>query len=182
MARAKTAAHKKPSRRRSSAAGVASPASPGTSSPGGRRSTRAAEAASRSEFLSVFGSNFGNNFAPAFQSNDHIYFCWGSGMILVLSGEAGSRRAPRRHRYRPGTVALQEIRRFQKTWNLLIPAAPFIRTVKEISNFYAPEIGRWTAEALTALQEVSSTMLQRIFWFICLKMQCCVQFMQSVLH
>ncbi|XP_057962944.1 histone H3-like centromeric protein CENH3 isoform X5 [Malania oleifera] len=144
MARAKTAAHKKPSRRRSSAAGVASPASPGTSSPGGRRSTRAAEAASRSE--------------------------------------AGSRRAPRRHRYRPGTVALQEIRRFQKTWNLLIPAAPFIRTVKEISNFYAPEIGRWTAEALTALQEVSSTMLQRIFWFICLKMQCCVQFMQSVLH
>ncbi|XP_057962942.1 histone H3-like centromeric protein CENH3 isoform X3 [Malania oleifera] len=112
--------------------------------PGGRRSTRAAEAASRSE--------------------------------------AGSRRAPRRHRYRPGTVALQEIRRFQKTWNLLIPAAPFIRTVKEISNFYAPEIGRWTAEALTALQEVSSTMLQRIFWFICLKMQCCVQFMQSVLH
>ncbi|KAJ8529270.1 hypothetical protein K7X08_036105 [Anisodus acutangulus] len=30
-------------------------------------------------------------------------------------------------RYRPGTVALREIRHFQKTWNLVIPAAPFIR-------------------------------------------------------
>lgn len=33
------------------------------------------------------------------------------------------------HRFRPGTVALREIRKFQKSWNLLIPAAPFIRTV-----------------------------------------------------
>ncbi|XP_010266471.1 PREDICTED: histone H3-like centromeric protein HTR12 isoform X2 [Nelumbo nucifera] len=35
------------------------------------------------------------------------------------------------HRYRPGTVALREIRRYQKTWTLLIPAAPFIRTAAE---------------------------------------------------
>uniref|UniRef100_A0A0V0H2H9 Putative ovule protein n=1 Tax=Solanum chacoense TaxID=4108 RepID=A0A0V0H2H9_SOLCH len=32
-------------------------------------------------------------------------------------------------RYRPGSVALREIRHFQKTWNLVIPAAPFIRLV-----------------------------------------------------
>ncbi|XP_052211169.1 histone H3-like centromeric protein CENH3 isoform X2 [Diospyros lotus] len=76
---------------------------------------------------------------------------------------APTRRSPRgtRHesgkkkrRYRQGTVALREIRHFQKTWKLLIPAAPFIRTVKEISNFFAPEISRWTAEALVAIQEV----------------------------
>ncbi|XP_057980272.1 histone H3-like centromeric protein CENH3 isoform X5 [Malania oleifera] len=77
--------------------------------------------------------------------------------------EAGSRNVRRHRRYRPGTVSLQEIRRLQKTWNLLIPAAPFIRTVKEISNFYAPEISRWTAEALTALQEAAEDFLVHLF-------------------
>ena len=35
-------------------------------------------------------------------------------------------------RYRPGTVALREIRRYQKTTDLLIPKAPMSRAVKEI--------------------------------------------------
>ncbi|KAF8379674.1 hypothetical protein HHK36_029118 [Tetracentron sinense] len=67
------------------------------------------------------------------------------------------------HRYRPGTVALREIRHFQKTWKLLIPAAPFIRTVKEYSNFYAPHVTRWTAEALVALQEAAEDYLVHLF-------------------
>ncbi|XP_010661900.1 histone H3-like centromeric protein CENH3 isoform X3 [Vitis vinifera] len=66
-------------------------------------------------------------------------------------------------RYRPGTVALREIRRFQKTTHLLIPAAPFIRTVREISYFFAPEISRWTAEALVALQEAAEDYLVHLF-------------------
>ena len=37
------------------------------------------------------------------------------------------------HRYRPGTVALREIRRFQKSAELLIPKAPFQRLVREIT-------------------------------------------------
>ncbi|KAL1824197.1 hypothetical protein ACET3Z_010975 [Daucus carota] len=45
--------------------------------------------------------------------------------------------------------------RFQKTWNLLIPAAPFIRTVREISFYLAPSITRLQAEALRAIQEDS---------------------------
>ncbi|GMP61198.1 hypothetical protein CsSME_00023748 [Camellia sinensis var. sinensis] len=53
----------------------------------------------------------------------------------VRTAPSNSREEPRRrkrpHR-RPGTVALQEIRRFQKTWKLLIPAAPFIRTVSPL--------------------------------------------------
>ncbi|XP_057980273.1 histone H3-like centromeric protein CENH3 isoform X6 [Malania oleifera] len=114
MARIKHVASRKTSSRRKSAAGVASPSTPGTSSRGGR-------------------SRMAGDATPS---------------------EAGSRNVRRHRRYRPGTVSLQEIRRLQKTWNLLIPAAPFIRTVKEISNFYAPEISRWTAEALTALQEI----------------------------
>ncbi|XP_052211170.1 histone H3-like centromeric protein CENH3 isoform X3 [Diospyros lotus] len=69
----------------------------------------------------------------------------------------------KKRRYRQGTVALREIRHFQKTWKLLIPAAPFIRTVKEISNFFAPEISRWTAEALVAIQEAAEDYLVRLF-------------------
>ncbi|KAF8413302.1 hypothetical protein HHK36_001280 [Tetracentron sinense] len=41
------------------------------------------------------------------------------------------RRQRKPHRYRPGTAALREIRHFQKTWKLVIPAAPFIRTAAE---------------------------------------------------
>ena len=36
------------------------------------------------------------------------------------------------HRYRPGTVALREIRRYQKSTNLLLRKAPFQRLVREI--------------------------------------------------
>ncbi|KAL3517274.1 hypothetical protein ACH5RR_024176 [Cinchona calisaya] len=69
----------------------------------------------------------------------------------------------RKHRHRPGTVALREIRHFQRTWKLLIPAAPFIRLVKEISNFFAPGVTRWTAESLVALQEAAEDYLVQLF-------------------
>ncbi|KAA8520728.1 hypothetical protein F0562_015000 [Nyssa sinensis] len=77
------------------------------------------------------------------------------------SGGRPTQRKP--HRHRPGTVALREIRHFQKTWKLLIPAAPFIRTVREISNSFAPQISRWTAEALMALQEAAEDYLVHLF-------------------
>ncbi|XP_019198734.1 PREDICTED: histone H3-like centromeric protein HTR12 isoform X1 [Ipomoea nil] len=67
------------------------------------------------------------------------------------------------HRFRPGTAALREIRHFQKTIKLLIPATRFIRLVKEISNFYAPEVSRWQAEALVALQEAAEDFLVHLF-------------------
>ncbi|WOH09539.1 hypothetical protein DCAR_0728996 [Daucus carota subsp. sativus] len=67
------------------------------------------------------------------------------------------------HRFRPGTVALREIRKFQKTWNLLIPAAPFIRTVREISFYLAPSITRWQAEALRAIQEAAEDFIIHLF-------------------
>ena len=35
------------------------------------------------------------------------------------------------HRYRPGTVALREIRRYQKSTELLIRKLPFLRLVRE---------------------------------------------------
>ncbi|GLC49832.1 hypothetical protein PLESTB_000313700 [Pleodorina starrii] len=63
------------------------------------------------------------------------------------------------HRYRPGTVALREIRKYQKSTGLLIRKLPFSRLVREISNQLLREPFRWTAEALLALQEASEDML-----------------------
>ena len=38
------------------------------------------------------------------------------------------------HRFRPGTVALREIRRYQKSTELLIRKLPFQRLVREIAQ------------------------------------------------
>ena len=38
-------------------------------------------------------------------------------------------------RYRPGTVALREIRRYQKTTDLLIPKAPMSRAVRQVVQY-----------------------------------------------
>jgi hypothetical protein len=40
------------------------------------------------------------------------------------------------HRFRPGTVALREIRRYQKSTELLIRKLPFQRLVREIAQDY----------------------------------------------
>eukprot|EP01103_Thecamoeba_quadrilineata_P010965 TRINITY_DN2507_c0_g1_i1.p1 TRINITY_DN2507_c0_g1~~TRINITY_DN2507_c0_g1_i1.p1 ORF type:complete len:149 (+),score=24.62 TRINITY_DN2507_c0_g1_i1:81-527(+) len=56
------------------------------------------------------------------------------------------------HRYRPGTVALREIRRFQKTASLLIPRTPFQRLAREIAQLYVGNL-RFHQKALVALQE-----------------------------
>jgi histone H3 len=61
----------------------------------------------------------------------------------------------RPHRYRPGTVALREIRKYQRSTELLIRKLPFARLAREITNAVAPEPFRWTAEGLLALQEAT---------------------------
>jgi len=58
------------------------------------------------------------------------------------------------HRYRPGTVALREIRRYQKSTDLLIRKAPFQRLVKEIAQ-EIKENARFQSTAVLALQEAS---------------------------
>nr|ACX30892.1 CENH3 [Oryza minuta]ACX30895.1 CENH3 [Oryza rhizomatis]ACX30899.1 CENH3 [Oryza minuta]ACX30900.1 CENH3 [Oryza rhizomatis]ADK35171.2 centromeric histone 3 [Oryza officinalis] len=67
------------------------------------------------------------------------------------------------HRFRSGTVALREIRKFQKTTELLIPFAPFSRLVREITDFYSKDVSRWTLEAILALQEAAEYHLVDIF-------------------
>jgi histone H3 len=79
------------------------------------------------------------------------------------SGPAPAAKAPgatkRPHRFRPGTVALREIRRYQRSTDLLIRKLPFARLAREITNNVAPEPFRWTAEGLLALQEATEDFL-----------------------
>jgi hypothetical protein len=44
------------------------------------------------------------------------------------------------HRYRPGTVALREIRRYQKSTELLIRKLPFQRLVREIAQDFKADL------------------------------------------
>jgi hypothetical protein len=44
------------------------------------------------------------------------------------------------HRYRPGTVALREIRRYQKSTDLLIRKLPFQRLVREIAQDFKTDL------------------------------------------
>ena len=66
------------------------------------------------------------------------------------------------HRYRPGTVALCEIRKFQKTTELLIRKLPFQRLVREISNDFKTDL-RFHSQALLALQEAAEAYLVGLF-------------------
>ena len=72
------------------------------------------------------------------------------------------------HRYRPGTVALREIRRFQKSADLLIRKAPFQRLVKEITeklpqSAYGTHVNvaetRFQGSAVLAQQEAAEAYL-----------------------
>ncbi|ACO68551.1 histone H3 [Micromonas commoda] len=69
----------------------------------------------------------------------------------------------KRRRYKPGTLALKEIRKFQKSTELLIRKAPFCRLVREISNEVSPEPFRYTAESLLAIQEATEDFLVHLF-------------------
>ena len=66
------------------------------------------------------------------------------------------------HRYRPGTVALREIRRYQKSTDLLIRKAPFQRLVKQIAQGIKESV-RFQSTAVLALQEASEYYLVGLF-------------------
>ena len=66
------------------------------------------------------------------------------------------------HRYRPGTVALREIRRYQKSTELLIRKLPFQRLVREIAQDFKTDL-RFQSSAVMALQEASEAYLVALF-------------------
>ena len=74
----------------------------------------------------------------------------------------GRVRKPKR--YRPGTVALREIKRYQKSTELLIRKIPFQRLVREVvTSLFSNENYRFQSTALLALQEASEDYLVRMF-------------------
>ncbi|KAF9418847.1 methionyl-tRNA synthetase [Podila epigama] len=66
------------------------------------------------------------------------------------------------HRYRLGTVALREIRRYQKSTEPLIRRLPFQRLVREIAQDFKPDL-RFQTTAIGALQEASEAFLVSLF-------------------
>uniref|UniRef100_A0A8B9CGN5 H3.3 histone A n=1 Tax=Anser brachyrhynchus TaxID=132585 RepID=A0A8B9CGN5_9AVES len=74
------------------------------------------------------------------------------------SGRRSSGSSPRP----PGTVALREIRRYQKSTELLIRKLPFQRLVREIAQDFKTDL-RFQSAAIGALQEASEAYLVGLF-------------------
>jgi histone H3 len=68
----------------------------------------------------------------------------------------------RHHRFRPGTVALRDIRRYQRSTELLIRKLPFQRLVREIAEVIKQDL-RIQSSALLALQEAAESYLTGLF-------------------
>ena len=78
----------------------------------------------------------------------------------TLEKSTGGIKRP--HRYRPGTVALREIRRYQKSTDLLLRKLPFQRIVKNISQDMRADV-RFQSSAMAALQEAAEAYLVSLF-------------------
>ena len=72
-------------------------------------------------------------------------------------GQKGQQKEP--HRYCLGTVALLEIRRYQKSTELLIRKLPFQRLVQELAQDLGKVNIRFQSGAIMALQEASEAYL-----------------------
>ncbi|XP_063746282.1 histone H3-like centromeric protein A isoform X2 [Eleginops maclovinus] len=72
-------------------------------------------------------------------------------------------KALKKRRFRPGTRALMEIRKYQKSTDLLLRKAPFSRLVREVCQSYAGDYMRWQVYALMALQEAAEAFLILLF-------------------
>ncbi|KAF1750632.1 hypothetical protein GCK72_017183 [Caenorhabditis remanei] len=89
-------------------------------------------------------------------------------MSMPLTNKAARKSAPalggvmKPHRYRPGSVVLRDIRRYQKSTELLIRKAPFQRLVRQIAQQWVIDI-RFQSASILALQEASEAYLVEIF-------------------
>ena len=88
-----------------------------------------------------------------------------SGKVVVSSG---TRLQPivltikKKKRFRPGTAALREIRKYQKSTTPLIRKLPFQRLVREITDGIKTDM-RFQSAALEALQEAAEAFMVGLF-------------------
>ena len=95
----------------------------------------------------------------------HTSYVHGSGKLPVKRALSKDGGVKKRARYRPGTVALRDIRRYQKSTELLIRRLPFERLVREIARTEANSLDnyRFQKSAVLALQEASEAYLVGLF-------------------
>jgi histone H3/H4 len=85
-----------------------------------------------------------------------------------LANKAARKSAPstgqvrKPHKYRPGTVALREIRRYQKSTELLLRKLPFMRLIREVAQDFHKDL-RFQSQAILALQEACEAYLVDLF-------------------
>lgn len=86
----------------------------------------------------------------------------GAGAAAVPGAGRGGVR--RKHRFRPGSRAIMEIRKFQRSTELLLRRLPFARVVREIcERLFGSSAFRWQASALEALQTAAEDYLVHLF-------------------
>ena len=91
------------------------------------------------------------------------------GHVAAAVQKSAPPKKPRR--YRPGTVALREIRKYQKSTDLLIRKLPFQRLVREIAqamgqdnpSYLSAGGYRFQSSAFVALQEAAEAYLVGLF-------------------
>lgn len=83
------------------------------------------------------------------------------------TASASVARKKKGFRYRRNTIALRDIRRLQKTTELLIPRRPFQRLVRDVSQQIWNQFGhselRFQTASLSALHEASKSYLVALF-------------------
>ena len=72
------------------------------------------------------------------------------------------KKIKKKHRFRSGTVAIRQIRKYQKSTELLIKKLPFQRVVRDIAQDFKDKI-RFRRPALQALQEAAEIYLVGLF-------------------
>ena len=91
----------------------------------------------------------------------------GKAPLHILAGKAARKSTAtgglvKHRRYRPGALALREIRKYQKSTELLLRKAPFQRLVREVAQDFRSDV-RFQQSAIKALQEASEAYLVGLF-------------------
>ena len=121
-----------------------------------------------SDYLIDFSLSLSVNVAMARTKQTARKSTGGKAPRKQLATKAARKSAPatggvkKPHRYKPGTVALREIRRYQKSTELLIRKLPFQRLVREIAQDFKTDL-RFQSSAVAALQEASEAYLVGLF-------------------
>jgi histone H3 len=84
------------------------------------------------------------------------------GQVEGLDPTTGEPRYKKAKRFRPGPTAIREIRKYQKSTELLIRKLPFQRLLREVAQDFKTDL-RFQSHAVLALQEASEAYLVGLF-------------------